>query len=202
LLLLALFSLPITPAVLSAEEITAFGIGLDGAAETGTDVGPAGDVPAVEQRPEPREDAPGAEAPAEEAPPLVGETPDETTFVWVEDLEAGDCFDERDPAAAIVDEVALRPCTEPHEKEVFAVVELPAAGDVRYDEEQIFIDGERACEGAFEGYVGISYDDSALWLFFIYPDRSAWRSGDRMVTCALYDGDERPLVGSMADSGR
>jgi hypothetical protein len=39
-------------------------------------------------------------------------------------------------------------------------------------------------------------------LFFIYPDRSAWTRGDRVVTCALYDGGGWPLVGSMADSGR
>jgi hypothetical protein len=202
LLLLAVLTLPITPAVLSAEDIAAAGIRLDGETESETDAGPAEDVPATEQRPAPPEDASGAETAAEEDGSLIDEDPDETTLAWIADLEAGDCFDELDPGAANVDEVTRRPCTEPHENEVFAVVDLPTAGEVRYDEEQVVIDSEQACEGAFEGYVGIPYDDSALWLFLIYPDRSAWHGGDRVVTCALYDGAGSPLVGSMADSGR
>jgi hypothetical protein len=201
LLLLTLLTLPITPAALSAEDIAGFGIRLDGEAEPGTDTGPAEDVPA-ERPPEPPEDASGVEAPAEEDPSLIEEDPDGTTPAWVEDLEVGDCFDGLDPAAAYVEKVTVRPCTEPHENEVFAVSDLPTAADVRYDEEQVVVDGEQACEGAFEGYVGIPYDDSELWLFFIYPDRSAWHEGDRVVTCTLYDGGGGPLVGSMADSGR
>jgi hypothetical protein len=202
LLLLALLTLPITPAALSAEDIAAVGIRLNGETETETDAGLAEDVPATEPRPAPPEDASGAETPAEQDPSLIDEDPDETTLAWVADLEAGDCFDELDPGAANVDEVTRRPCTEPHENEVFAVVALPTAGEVRYDEEQVVIDSEQACEGAFEGYVGIPYDDSALWLFFIYPDTSAWHRGDRVVTCALYDGGGSPLVGSMEGSGR
>jgi hypothetical protein len=189
LLLLALLTLPITPTALSAEDIAAVGIRLDGEAETETDAGPA-------------RDASGAEVPAEDDPSLIEEDPAETTLAWVADLEAGDCFDQLDPDAANVEEVTLLPCTEPHENEVFAVLDLPAEGDVRYDEEQVVIDSEQACIGAFEGYVGNPYDDSALRLFFIYPDRSAWTRGDRVVTCALYDGGGWPLVGSMADSGR
>jgi hypothetical protein len=82
------------------------------------------------------------------------------------------------------------------------VVDLPSGREVRYDEEQVVSDSERACESAFEGYIGIPYHDSALWVFFIYPDRSAWIKGDRVVTCATYGRGGRSLVGSMADSGR
>jgi hypothetical protein len=164
LLLLALLTLPIDPAALSAEDLATAGIRLGG-------------------------------------PSLIDQDLGETTLAWVEDLEVGDCFAELDPGAASIDEVALRPCTEPHEYEIFAVVDLPADGEVRYDEEQVVIDSEQACDGAFEGYVGIPYDDSTLGVFFIYPDRSAWIGEDRAIICALYDGGGRPLVGSMADSG-
>jgi hypothetical protein len=197
LLLLALLTLPIEPAAFSAEDIAALGIQLGGEAETGTDAGPAEDAPLGSVPP-----GDAAEAPAEEGPSLVEEDLGETTPAWVADLEVGDCFDLLDPDATLIDEVTLRLCTEPHENEVFARIDPHAEEEVAYEEEQVAIDSEQACLGAFEGYVGSAYDDSALWLFVIYPDRSAWIRGDRMVTCALSDGGGSPLVGSMADSGR
>src|SRR3990172_11626 len=61
--------------------------------------------------------------------------------------------------------------------------------------------GER-CVGEFEGFVGLSYEQSDLDLFPITPTAESWAQGDRVVYCALYALDLSKLTGSMLGAAR
>ena len=94
-------------------------------------------------------------------------------------MREGDCFN--DPQEIIddstvevdVQDVAGLPCSEPHDNEVYAVFDVslstfPGDGsmfDVATDE----------CLKRFRGFVGISYKESILDIFAIYPT-SEYRS--------------------------
>jgi hypothetical protein len=126
----------------------------------------------------------------------------EPTTIWVDELTVGDCFDDPPEDELGVGEIVLLPCDQPHDNEVYALVELPAEAGAPYpDEDDLAVESEDACVEPFADYVGIAYEESTLWLWAIYPDHAGWRKGDRLVICALYDGDFNKLEGSMANSG-
>lgn len=111
----------------------------------------------------------------------------------VDFLEVGDCFD--DPAgrpAAGEPAVDTLPCGEPHDNEVFEVLDLPDGdwpGRARLEQ----LVAER-CGPAFEREVGPDRGDLAWFPF--QPDAGTWARGDRRVVCALYDVDFLKLTGS------
>lgn len=114
-------------------------------------------------------------------------------------LEAGDCFD--DPDGQTVEEVPAVDCAEPHDNEVFALVEHPAGGDAAFPgRDAVIATAEELCAGPFEEYVGRSYEESRLYLFPITPSQETWAEGDREIVCALYEQDEGKMRGSRRDS--
>jgi hypothetical protein len=123
--------------------------------------------------------------------------------ICVDELTVGDCFNDPQEDEFGMGEIVLLPCSQPHDNEVFALVELPATDGAPYpDEEQLGADSDDACVQPFAPYVGVPYEQSSLWLFSLYPDPAGWRKGDRVVMCVLYDGGLEKLVGSVANSGR
>jgi len=65
--------------------------------------------------------------------------------------------------------------------------------------------GDRAMDGCverFEAFIGISYEESNLEVYAIYPTPESWRDGDRTAICSVLMADGSPLVGSMKGSGR
>lgn len=122
--------------------------------------------------------------------------------IFPSDLQVGDCFD--DPAAGdIVDFVTLRDCDEPHDNEVFALVDHPAGPDVPYPgdfeaEVQFF----ELCVALFEEYVGNSYQSSILEVFPYWPLERTWNTfEDRLGICGLYDFSLEKLTASAQQSG-
>ena len=89
------------------------------------------------------------------------------------------------------------PCSEPHDNEVYAVVDLAGGAEDSYPGDIAMYEiaiGE--CLGRFNLYVGISYLDSWLAADPILPRRSSWeRDGDREVVCFLYNATLVPLTG-------
>jgi hypothetical protein len=63
---------------------------------------------------------------------------------------------------------------------------------------QAFVDTE--CKGAFESFVGTTYNSSTLFIYFLAPTENTWSGGDREVICSLYLPDEQ-LDESMEGSG-
>lgn len=114
------------------------------------------------------------------------------------DLDVGNCFNQPDSGSA-VGEVTLVDCDEPHDFEVFHLVD---AEDGEFPGESAVNEfADVACAAAFEGYVGRDYQSSALYISYLYPTASTWQEGDREVVCLLRM-DNGQLTGSMRGSER
>ena len=116
------------------------------------------------------------------------------------DLEPGVCFD--DVEGTDVESVPTVACDQPHDNEVFAVLNYPAGGDEPYPGDsamQSYADTE--CKGPFQDYVGLDYDSSVFYVFPITPSEGSWGQGDREIICALYEQGEK-LTGSARGTRR
>jgi hypothetical protein len=126
----------------------------------------------------------------------------ESGTLSVFDLEIGDCGDW--PDADVYRSVTVHPCANAHDFEVYALRDFP-------DDSEAVYPGETAAEGwadqeclnAFEGYVGITWEESPdLTYTYLYPTEDSWAEGDREILCALAHINEgTPLVGSKQGSG-
>lgn len=119
------------------------------------------------------------------------------------ELKAGDCLNDPGGLAESLGEVAVVPCDQPHQTEVFAVFDFEAGPDDAYPGEQrLTQDAQRQCRGErFTDYVGIPKDESELLVLQATPAEETWAQGDREIVCLLHLGDEE-LTQSMRGSGR
>lgn len=115
-------------------------------------------------------------------------------------LPVGTCFDDQGEASE-VSSVPEVDCAEPHDNEVFALIDYSET-DVYPGAIAMNDIGTDLCIDQFEGYVGLDYNSSELAVFSIYPTEGSWADGDREVICALYDGDLDKLTGSMQGAAR
>ena len=120
-------------------------------------------------------------------------------------LRVGDCTN--DPVGIVdadseiteFEEVMAVPCEEPHDNEFYARFDLSHTNypgpDVLDDEAWNF------CLDRFEGFVGISYENSILDVTYFYPTAESWEyQDDREIICAVYHIDLEKLTGSMQGS--
>ncbi len=113
-------------------------------------------------------------------------------------LQVGQCLD-RPGTSTAIEEVDVVPCEDPHDFEVFALVELP---DGSYPGDDGLSDAAQpACTDRFAAYVGVEPSDSVLATGLLVPSEEGWDDGDREVVCLLYEPDER-LQGSMRGTQR
>lgn len=113
------------------------------------------------------------------------------------------CFDdtETEAEAQQVSSVPEVDCSEPHDNEVFALIDYEA--DVYPGQDEINVIGEELCIEQFEAYVGLSYPESDLDVFPITPSEGSWnQDNDREIVCALYALDFSKLTGSMRGTAR
>ena len=117
------------------------------------------------------------------------------------DLRVGDCI-ELPSHAGEVSEVQHRPCSDPHDAEIFYLFDIPsvAAGGPRAYPTDDQFDGilMRQCTPAFDAYTGLEFD-TALdfdWGAFT-PGSAGWNDGDREVTCYITRVDGAKISGSM-----
>lgn len=112
-------------------------------------------------------------------------------------LKVGDCLDYLDSAAGTTEFSSLpaKPCGEQHDAEIYAEATLTdeqyAAGETYYDE---------FCVGEFPGFVGTSYEESALDYTYLSPNADGWAAGDDVLQCIVVHLDGG-LTGTMRDSG-
>jgi hypothetical protein len=114
----------------------------------------------------------------------------------VDDLAVGECFDDGNAE----DEVIRQPCTVAHDGEIIGVVTLPGGpypGDNGVDKA-----ADRACTHDFTKYVGKSFDDSELDLYYWTPTEHLWNDDDRLVVCAAYGPSRDKLTGTIKNSHR
>jgi hypothetical protein len=113
-------------------------------------------------------------------------------------LRVGQCLNQPGTTTDI-EEVEVVPCEDPHDFEVFALVELP---DGAYPGDSALSDtAQPACTDRFAAYVGVEPAESVLATGFLIPSEDGWEGGDRQVVCLLYEPDER-LQGSMRATQR
>ncbi len=113
---------------------------------------------------------------------LAGCAPDEAQV-----LEAGDCLLIAGVGAE-VREVPVVACDQPHEAEVYAVIEVTDTGT--FEEAAVVEEVEARCIDEFEAYVGESYSTSRLDIFYRWPLIDAWEAGDHGAMCAVFVPDE------------
>lgn len=136
--------------------------------------------------------------------PSAGTSPEEngeTTSVF--DLEVGDCFSADDDE---LEAVAVVPCDEEHEYEVFSVFDHEAGGDAAYPgDEELVSYADTACRPAFEEFVGTDADSSIWFITSLTPSAETWATGDREIVCTVNqeddDGEPIAVTTSAEDSG-
>lgn len=127
--------------------------------------------------------------------PLVSKT-------QLTDVTVGQCFNGgRAPVATsvqVVFGVDVVDCSEPHTSELMATFDYPSdAGPNDYPGlELVSAYARDQCIDRFASYVGLSFDQSALDLTYIYPQDGNWSLGDRSIQCIVH-----PLAGEETSTG-
>ena len=112
-------------------------------------------------------------------------------------LEVGECLDQ--PDGLEVTNVTKRECDEPHDNEVFALIQVE--GDDYPGEAAVESAAIEGCLGAFQPYVGRDFQTSRLDIGWLEPTSDSWSNGDQEVVCMLNDFAGDKLTTSMKDSG-
>jgi len=97
----------------------------------------------------------------------------------------GDCLDVAVDAPRVTSLVAFD-CALEHDIEVFAVG-FSTVEDYHVD--HVAEEAQLLCRREFESYVGITYQESVLDIYMLYPDSLAWTNGDREIICAAFTPD-------------
>jgi hypothetical protein len=136
---------------------------------------------------------------AQTSSPAQAEERAPTEAKQVDDLTVGDCLRFSGALGEVILGLPTVPCSEPHTEEVFATVTLPE-GDFP-GMPAIIAQGEDSCFAEFEGFVGLSYEESVLEIGLYPPEEENWLAGDRLVVCVVSDpaGD---TTGTLADANR
>ena len=150
---------------------------------------------------EPRtSESPAAASAAPEADTVADEAAEETAPETVEavNLKVGDCMAD-DPDAEEVSDVDVLPCTEPHDSEVYAAMDINA--DSYPGEEAVDTMAQEFCLAQFQPYIGTDYSVSALDIGYLTPTAMSWTLGnDREILCTVYRVDGEKLSTSVKNS--
>jgi hypothetical protein len=116
------------------------------------------------------------------------------------DMQPGDCLVLDDELEATNESLMAVPCDEPHQAEVYALVDAEEF-DAYPGERELSTWAELECLALFAGYVGVPLADSTLFPTNMIPSVRGWQDADdRTVVCiALSAGG--PLEQSVRASG-
>jgi hypothetical protein len=122
----------------------------------------------------------------------VTEGGDESVF----DVAVGDCLTDQASAGEVSD-VPVVPCEQPHASEVYHTYEVP--GDT-FPGDFTQITTEQ-CMPAFQQFVGMAYEQSALEVTTLEPTSQTWAEGDRELVCIIVDPTGN-VTGSLQGANR
>jgi hypothetical protein len=112
---------------------------------------------------------------------------DESVF----NAEVGECVETISDLTGNVIELPETSCDEPHEGEVFLLVEHEGDDDDFPGLSAIEGEAQEECTGdEFEDYTGVSFDETVIDVFLITPTEETWAEGDRESICVLSTGEE------------
>ena len=120
-----------------------------------------------------------------------------------DELQVGDCLDWPGSGSddiEVFDSVEARPCGEPHDMEVYAVLEYPSVSGTSFPGDEILTNwGFDKCFSGFQQYIGASYQsvpDIDITIF--WPSEEAWDQDDRTVHCLMVPYEDGvKLTGSL-----
>jgi hypothetical protein len=112
----------------------------------------------------------------------------------------GTCYTGLEPGSGTNHDEVPVDCLEPHDAEVMANVEHPSGDYPGTEALRAFASDE--CLARFEAYVGLPYEDSAMGVFTMRPQRPGWYKGDQSIICFVNDFEGKMLTGSAKDSRR
>lgn len=106
------------------------------------------------------------------------------------------------PTEESVTDLKTTDCSALHDAEIFYLSQVTE--DERPSDAELEDIGGDACLAAFEGYVGIPYEESALDYTMFYPSPGSWEQGDREIICFIISGEgtDVQLSGSMKGSNK
>jgi hypothetical protein len=114
-------------------------------------------------------------------------------------LSVGDCFASEDVVGSEISDLATVSCEEPHDAEIFASIELDEGEYPGAD--AVLAAAEDFCLPRFDEWAGISYLDSDLDVYPIYPTADSWNSqDDRTILCTAVAPED--VTGSLEGVGR
>jgi hypothetical protein len=130
--------------------------------------------------------------------------------IYVYSPAVGDCFDKRKVPGQnnkLTEVILMLECDQPHEFEVFAVVEYPAPDPKSTDpaarefpEDDVLRKfAKTECPRHYEDYVGQRYELSKLEIAYVMPQKANWPS-NRKIGCELYDVTGRKFTGTVRGS--
>jgi len=127
------------------------------------------------------------------------------------DVKVGDCLTPPSTVKAEISKLTIRPCSEPHTEEAYAIVDYAttdssgqSTGDIGYPgSDALTTYANSVCAERFAGYVGVPYTDSSLYFTFLLPSARSWQSAnDRSVICFATTTGGQSLTGSIKNSKR
>lgn len=125
----------------------------------------------------------------------------EAQDVSASDVAVGDCFNAGTDEA--ISDVGGVPCDDPHVFEAFALPEHEGGDDAEFPgDEPIQTAAEELCVAEFEGYVGLTYEESEWLITTINPSAETWDQGDRVTICALHNEAKTEVTGSAKGSAK
>ncbi|WP_334151842.1 DUF2510 domain-containing protein [Microbacterium sp.] len=135
----------------------------------------------------------GAADPAEDPSEIEG-----ARMVPFDRLAVGDCI----PLVEYEDEifeVPVVPCDRPHTDEVYFIYQFD---DGEYPgDDVLYQEAEERCLAEFEGFVGMSYEQSELDFYTYWPTQMSWnRMDDRTVHCIVFSYDD--VTGTLEGADR
>lgn len=110
----------------------------------------------------------------------------------VDEIAVGDCLNT--PEDDVFYEIDPIDCTEEHDLEVFALIDLSTVGSefsltASYPGDDAVYDAAiNECWDEFERYVGVPYEDSVLFMDAFTPTLEGWNEvDDRIANCVLFE---------------
>ena len=115
-------------------------------------------------------------------------------------MKVGQCV--QLPTGDNITDLETTDCSALHDAEVFHLTQVTE--DERPSDSELEDMGGDACLAAFEGYVGIPYEEYELDYTILYTSPGSWEQGDRESICFIISGDgtDTQLSGSMKGSNK
>lgn len=146
----------------------------------------------------------GASFPTSGAEPVRDESSGEITesneSVDVFSIRVGDCLNTTEMAEETeLQSVPVVPCEEEHEDEIYYGFDTTAS---EYPgTEALQAEADETCIAEFASFVGLSYEESTLEYWPMYPSEGSWAEGDREILCMIYD-PAALVTGTLAGAAR